>query len=117
MVVLGEGPRVWQLLLDSLVPGDGGAGESLRLQTSLGGQQGGGGLGRAGQPYLRQLQTEDDGLAGSRHPLRPGPLQVRDHLRGPGGPLVQGLLPGGSPHQPPGPRSAGPPPGLAGQWN
>ena len=116
-VVAGEGARVRQVLLDSLVPGDRGAGESLCLPPPLRGQQGGGGLGRSCQPYLRQLPAEDDGLAGSRHSVRPGPVPVRDHLRGPGGPLVQGLLPGGSPYQPPGPRAARSSPGLAGQWD
>ena len=48
-VVAGEGARVRQVLLDSLVPGDRGAGESLRLPPPLRGQQGGGSLGRPGQ--------------------------------------------------------------------
>ena len=37
-----------------------------------------------------------------------GSLPVRDHVRGPGGPLVLRLLPGGPAHQPGGARPAGP---------
>ena len=40
LAVVGEGTRVWQLLLHRVVQGDGGAGAGLRVQTPLRGEQG-----------------------------------------------------------------------------
>lgn len=51
---------------------------------------------RQSQSCVRHLTVPDDRV---RHPhqlVRPGQVQVRGDLRGPGGAVVQGLVPGGS---------------------
>ena len=69
---------MWKLLLDRLVPGDGGAGACLRVQAPLGGLQGGGGLVGESESHLRHVQVSDDRVRASHHPVRPGALQVKN---------------------------------------
>ncbi len=76
---------------------------------------GGGRLVWPSQSHLRHHPVPDACLRGPDLPLWPGPLPVRGHIRGPGGPLVLWLLPCGARDQPGGARPPRPREAQSGQ--